>query len=152
MKYTKEEFAKLLSGRKRGQEITDEERKIAKENGLLVVFAESDDLIEMRGIITDEAYAYGGGFAHLVLKTHGIDLIQTDQLEQITELLVDNDLNYRVRTVVIEAICDSENDAAFVMTTKLPHAQFNIFDDEDASELYCIGIVVEKDAIINALI
>lgn len=58
MKLTKEEMARLLTGREIGNEITPSEEATAQESGLVVVFGYSDDLVELRGSISDEAGCY----------------------------------------------------------------------------------------------
>ena len=56
---TKEELAMLLNGREYTEEITKDEEQQAKESGLVVVYGASDDIVEFRGAICDEAGAYG---------------------------------------------------------------------------------------------
>jgi hypothetical protein len=53
---TKEELAAILNDREYGAEITEIEAKLAKKDGLVVVFGHSDDCVEFRGAIEDEAY------------------------------------------------------------------------------------------------
>lgn len=59
------EFAARLEGRQIGNEITPAEDEQAREAGLVVIFGYSDDLIELRGAIRDEASAYNGTTLHL---------------------------------------------------------------------------------------
>ncbi len=54
-------LANLLNGRQMGWEITDAEAKMACEQGLVVVFGYSDDNMEFRGAIYDEAGCFNGG-------------------------------------------------------------------------------------------
>lgn len=54
-------FAELLDGREYLSEITKDEEQQAKELGFVVVFGQSDGLMELRGAIYDEACCYGGG-------------------------------------------------------------------------------------------
>lgn len=49
-----------LDGNGYCEEITDEQQKAAQEAGLVVVYGESDDLIEFRGALYDEAGCYDG--------------------------------------------------------------------------------------------
>ena len=58
---TKEELAERLNGRQYGKEISRQEEQEAKEAGLVVVFGQSDDLVEFRGAIDDEVDLYEGG-------------------------------------------------------------------------------------------
>jgi len=58
---TKEQWAEKLTGREIGEELTTDEEKQAKRDGILIVFGASDDLCEFRGVIHDEADCYDGG-------------------------------------------------------------------------------------------
>lgn len=49
-----QEFAQMLNNRQYRNEMTKEEEKLAKENGLVVLFWASDDLAELRWAIDDE--------------------------------------------------------------------------------------------------
>lgn len=51
----------LLDGNEYLEEMTREQERIAAENNLLVLFCQSDDLLEMRGAIHDEEDAMDGG-------------------------------------------------------------------------------------------
>lgn len=57
----KEEFAAQLNNREYLHEILPDEEKIAKENGLVIVFGASDDLCEIRGAVYDEVGCFSGG-------------------------------------------------------------------------------------------
>lgn len=110
-KVTKEQLAERLNGRQYGREITREEEKLAKESGLVVVFGASDDLCEMRGAIDDEFGCYDGGEI---------------ECEEYPETL-------------IAKWCPSD-ECSWGYETDLPHADFNIYEDD---MLYCVGIVVD---------
>ena len=56
MQYTAKQFADLLNGREILKEITKEEEKTAKENGLLVLYGYSDDNIELAGEVEEGYY------------------------------------------------------------------------------------------------
>ena len=56
------EFAKSISGKEYGYpQFTKEEIETAKENGFVIVYGYSDDLMEFEGAIEDEADCYLGG-------------------------------------------------------------------------------------------
>ena len=65
---TKERLAMLLDGNEYLEEMTREQERIAAENNLLVLFCQSDDLLEMRGAIHDEEDAMDGGELSLLQK------------------------------------------------------------------------------------
>jgi len=62
---TMRQLASRLNGRSYRNEITPEEERLAKENHLVVIFAASDDLVELRGAIHDEL---GASTFHLTKK------------------------------------------------------------------------------------
>ena len=75
-KITAESLAKTLDGREYRSEITKEEEQLAKENGLVVVFGRSDDLMELCGAIDgEEGFGGSGGFTFFInkdgIKTYG---------------------------------------------------------------------------------
>jgi len=130
---TKEELAEMLDGREYRSEILPTEAKQAKENGLVVVYGASDDLMEFDGAIYDEVGCYDGGMAYL--NSNGLFESECD----------DEDCPYALREQekckTIEAVwCDPDNTASWSYKTDIPHATFNIMEDD---ELYCIGIVFE---------
>lgn len=48
------EFAEKLNGRQYLNELTRELEAYAKENGIVVIYGQSDDLMEVRGAIDEE--------------------------------------------------------------------------------------------------
>lgn len=108
----KEELAAMLNGQQYLNELTPEIRKLSSENNLLIIFGRSDDLCEFRGAIDEEFECYDGG---------KIDCKRLPEL--------------------IEAIWEPYGlDCSWAYETKLPHAKFEIYEDD---ELYCIGIVID---------
>jgi hypothetical protein len=61
----KEEFAQKITGRQYPFEPLVIEENIAREHGLVIVYGDSDDLMEFRGAIRDELDYYEGGAAYL---------------------------------------------------------------------------------------
>lgn len=110
MKMTEEQLAARLNGRQYGDEITRAEEQLAKENGLVVIFGASDDLCEMRGAIDDEFDCYDGG-----------------------------EIECEEYSGKLRAIWCPKNGGSWGYETDLPHAGFNIYEDDI---LYCVGIVV----------
>lgn len=123
------ELAQLLNGRECRNEITSDEEKLAKENNLVVVFGESDDLMEFRGAIDDEVDCYDGGTAYLTKK--GVIQNECDDkycpyFEELQE-----------QAEQIHAIWDN-GDYLWSYKTDIPHETFEIFED---GEKECQGIV-----------
>lgn len=137
---TKEQFAQLLNGRTYGNEITTEEEDLAKENGLLICFGASDDLLEMRGIIYEEYGTYEGGTTLLVQKKTGISAIDLDKYNELMEILKDNDFEIDIKRIPIKSEwCPSDLKCSWRISTTIPHATFDIMEDDG---LYCRGIVI----------
>jgi len=127
---TKEELAVILDGRKYGDEISKEEAKSAKENGLVVVFGSSDDLMEFDGAIYDEVGCYNGGFSYFDengLIENECDNEYCPHFEKIKE-----------NAKKIEAVWCEDNAVSWKYKTDIPHSTFKIMED---GQIYCIGIV-----------
>jgi hypothetical protein len=134
---TKEELATLLNGRQYGHEITTEEEAQAKESGLVVIFGASDDLMELKGAINDEADAYEGGMAHLtsegLLRPPDDNCSACDDCPHFQKVLGE--------AVEVKALWwKEENGYLWNYETELPHVSFDILDGD---EKYCRGIVME---------
>ena len=131
---TKEQFAEMLNGRECGNEITREEKAIAKEHGLVVVFGASDDLMEFEGAIRAEVGCWEGRTVFLDKKNlfgHKSGLCENCTLY----------LAAMVECKTIDAVwCSPDSTAAWTYKTDIPHATFDIMEDD---ELYCCGIVFE---------
>lgn len=137
---TKEQFAQLLNGRTYRNEITTEEEDLAKENGLLICFGASDDLLEMRGIIYEEYGTYEGGTTLLVRKKTGISAIDLGKYNELMEILKDNDFELDIKRIPIKSEwCPSDLKCSWRISTTIPHATFDIMEDDG---LYCRGIVI----------
>ncbi len=145
-KITKERMAAMLNGNEYCNEMNKEDEQIAKENNLLVLFGQSDDLLEMRGVIHDEVGAYNGGEYALTLDGE----LYADGEEENTyhkaignEVLTlsdeyDNDDNPRL--IRAEWCPDDQPDLSWRITSNLPCAEFKILED---GEPYCEGIVID---------
>lgn len=132
---TLKEFAQKLNGCEYGYpQFTDEELAIAKENGFIIVFGASDDLMEIEGAINDEGDCFDGS----ILK-----------LDIADGKLVDRDTEESCDVVAIEARwCKDRDDEMNVIpwtyATDVPHEKFMIYED---GEPYCQGIVFQNDAL-----
>ena len=134
---TKEQFAEMLNGREYGSEITRDESRQAKEEGFVVVFGASDDLVEFRGAIDYEDGCYDGGVVYL---SKGGPFIHE---------CGDNDCPHaareREKCAKLKAVwCGGYSDASWTYETNIPHATFNIYE---YGERYCVGIVFELAAL-----
>jgi len=129
---TIKDYAEMLNGREYGCEIAKAEEKQAKENGIVIVFGSSDDLMEFRGAIDDEVGCYNGGTAYLTEK--GLFENECD----------DEDCPYaereRAKCKTITADWNDADGPCWTYETDIPHETFSIYDDDG---IYCDGIVFE---------
>ena len=129
------EIADLLDGMEYGEKIPRTRLKYAKENGAVIVFGASDDLMEFRGAIEDEVGAYGGATAYI------------DKNGLVKNKCDNEDCPYfieeRTHAIRITAIWDSEG-YSWVYITAIPHETFEILED---GQKYCRGIVFSIDKI-----
>lgn len=138
---TKEQLAETLNGRQYRNEMSQIEEQQAKENGLVVAFGASDDLIEFRGAIYDE---YGAGDEDVILFTKGGKFISEEHIEAIDLLETDLELDIKSKIPInrIETIWSEETadgvECSWQYKTDIPHATFDVRED---GELYCRGIV-----------
>lgn len=131
---TKEQLARHLNGREYISEITSDEEREAKNAGLVVVFGTSDDLMEFRGAINDEAGAWQGTERFVDAKGLIPDFEQLDSDDK------DGLRDYFAREKdgrAIEAVWDSDG-YSWTYLTKIPHVTFEIMEGGDK---YCRGIV-----------
>jgi hypothetical protein len=64
---TLQQFAEQLNGKEYCTRLfTDAEIQTAKDNGFIIAYGASDDLLELRGAITEEFGAYDGGECHII--------------------------------------------------------------------------------------
>jgi hypothetical protein len=133
---TKEELAALLNGRKRRNEITNQEEQQAKDAGLVVVFGCSDDLMEFRGAIYDEVGCYDGGIAYFDEK--GLLEIECDNEDCPYFEKIKNNAKTIEAIWCEEGEQEKENPISWTYKTDIPHSTFEIVED---NEIYCIGIV-----------
>lgn len=138
--WTKEQLAALLNGRLYGEEITEQEEAQAKASGLIVVFGASDDLIEFRGVVRDESYAWGGA-TFLIHRCGVLESFERfrDENDQESEYL--KYFEARKTAVAVTAGWDVDG-YSWVITSAVPHATFEIIEDD---EKYCKGIVLHVD-------
>jgi len=141
-KLTKEELADKLKGRGYTHEITHSEEDAAKEAGLLVIFGASDDLVELRGAIEEELSAYDG--TTVLLGRDGNLIVPVDREDEgvlIKYSLLDVARKRASAAHTIRALwCKEKDGPCWTFETDLPHATFNIMEDDD---FFCRGIVID---------
>ena len=143
---TAKELVELLNG-KTENAITKSIEKLAKDNGLVIVYGSSDDRMEFNGAINDEGSCYDGGE---VLFTKKGCLQNQDECEEAIGTLKENGYNVdslQIQSNKINALwCDEKihslggdyKNVSWAYETEIPHEKFNLMED---GEVYCIGIV-----------
>ena len=122
------DFARMLNGRKYGNEITREEEKEAADLGLVVVFGYSDDGVEFKGCISEEEGAYQGRKFYITPK------LKIKQKPKEGRKL-------------IEAKWDpKELECSWLIDSEIPHANFDILEQ---GELFCRGIVFHVSDVVG---
>jgi hypothetical protein len=143
----KVELAKQLHGRDYRDEIDEKEAQIAKENGLIVIFGASDDLVEFRGAIYDEIDAYDG--THFIIATPGTE-IPVDEDEETYRKAKKLEVwpieeESQTKKNRFEAIWNpDELNCSWLIKTDLPHSTFDIME---GSDLYCRGLVIDVSSL-----
>lgn len=128
---TKEQMALYLDGRQYRDEMSKEDHKTAKDSGLVVVFGASDDLMEFRGCIYDEAGCYEGG--EIIFTKDG-----KFPDEEAMEVLKEYDACRKLNKITAVWCPEIEGNPSWAYETSIKHSTFKIYEDE---QLYCIGIV-----------
>ena len=129
------DFAKLINGKEYGyQQFTDKEIETAKENGFVIVYGCSGDLMEFEGAIQDEGGCFDGGRVFF-----GRNRVCQDSEEE------KNYPNWIEASWYKDSIKDENgNVIAWTYETEIPHENFMVYED---GKPYCRGIVFSIDAI-----
>lgn len=129
------EIAEILDGREYGEEVKPMDLKYARDNGDVIVFGASDDLMEFRGAIVDEVGVYDG------------DKVYIDK-----DGVIRNKCDYpfcpyfkekQKHTRHIIAVWDSGG-YLWSYITDIPHEAFDILEE---GKKYCRGIVFSVDSV-----
>lgn len=134
----KEELASILDGIEySGWDEIKSMESIAKENGLVIIFGQSDDLLELVGAIDDEITAYEGTTTFLTPDKTVFDEEENKETFKYNRTQIE-----KFPSIKAEWCPRDENGkiiASWVISTELPHSKFKIMED---GEVYCIGIVI----------
>ena len=133
---TKEKLAEILDGRPIGNEVSKDILDIASKYGFLIVFGASDDLIEFYGLFYDEA----GAPDEILIDREGVISIDDNEREVLEKFGFYRQVIQEAKS--IKAIWNDDGNPVWTYETKLPHAKFTIWEDE---EKYCEGIVISGE-------
>jgi len=133
----KEKLANLLDGSEYPFRLNRKIRDLAKEDGLLVIYGMSDDLMELEGAISDECGCFNGG--SFMLDDQGI-LLPWDGDDYGDEYDAEQYFKRKPKAKMLEALWCEEEEYSWTYKTDIPHACFDIVED---GEKYCRGIVID---------
>ncbi len=125
------EAAAQLNGCEYREEGTRDIFAAMKDARLVAVFGASDDLLEFRGAVYDEMDAIEDATAYFIGDGLMLNACEDDGCPYFAKMLK------RAAEVKAEWRPDGF-DGLWLITTALPHAQFDVMDD---GELYCRGLV-----------
>lgn len=130
MKFSSLYLAKFLNNCQIGEEVSDVIDINAKNNGLVIVYGASDDLVEFRGAIDSEIGVCGG--SNMYLNYRGL----------VVNLCKDPDCPYYLinimKATVIKALWCATDEYSWTYETKIPHRTFDILEGDGK---YYKGIV-----------
>ena len=130
---TVSQIASTLDGCEIMREVSGALSNYAEASGIVIVFGASDDLMEFRGAIYDEAGCCGGG--SVLIDQSGIIPSWDDVCEDEAE--AEKYFTRKKAVAEIEAVW-AEGDVSWQYKTDIPHETFKVMED---GEVYCIGIV-----------
>lgn len=135
------EIADMLDGLEYGEEIRDDILKYAKENGAVIVFGASDDLMKFRGAITGEVSVVIGDTCVYIDKN---GLLENKCDNKYCPYFIEK----RLLATYIMAVWDS-NGYSWIYITTIPHETFDILEVSAIQtwKKYCRGIVFSIDKI-----
>lgn len=142
-KITAKELADKLNGREYHLEMTPKEIHTATENGLIVIYGESDDLIHFKGVVSQEMDCYET--TKLYLYKDGLEWNVGDEhdIKSLEEIIQEKTgFNFTIKTYLIKPMWAAvENEKVFwEYHTELPHETFHITEE---GQLYCVGIIID---------
>lgn len=141
------EWAEKLNGCEYGNEISDENKKALSEDGVVVVYGYSDDLMELDGAIYDEYEAYDEETYYWF----GKSFVSNDKINEFLNYIDDDFYAFKP---LIEPLFKKNfersyitskpgKDCQFEYQTNIPNVEW--FDVMEDGELYCKGFVFYKN-------
>ena len=127
---TAKELAEKLNGVEYLNEVSRELAGQARAANLVIVYGDSDDLMEFRGAICDEVDCYNGGEAFVT--SDGLLQNECDNDECPYFELKKADARR------IESIWCATEEYSWTYKTDIPHEEFDVLEE---GEKYCKGIV-----------
>lgn len=141
---TAKQMAEYLNECEYGAEGSDQLWKQAKENNLVIVFGDCDDLMKFRGAINEEMGVSDGRIVYIT--EIGIHKCGSIECPYFTEWpsLVNSLKDAHKITVRRTPFLDDETSNFWRYETAIPHETFDVLED---GEKYCRGIVFSMEDI-----
>lgn len=117
----------IVNGMEYRSKINPEAVTLAKDNGIVILYGQSDDLMELEGAIDDEVYAYDG-------LNHEDDFDLGNFPEEVYTLMKDHKLE-------LVWCPDEEKSWAFKVSPDSTFERFNIMED---GGVFSEGIILMK--------
>ena len=124
------ELAEQLNGTEYPVHISHDLGRAARNDGLVIVYGASDDLMEFRGAVDEEIGCYDGGTAHLTSKGLLKNECESEDCPHFAKL--------KKTAATIDALWCEEESYSWTYRTDIPHETFEVVED---GEKYCRGIV-----------
>lgn len=129
------QLAQLLHGMQLSDPIPKTIVEKAKAHGLVIVHGASDDLVEFRGAISDEAGRYEGGTVYFDAKGA---LPEYEDMDSDNEAETRDYFDRKRLAVSLEAHWNSGGPYSWTYSTAIPHSTFDMLDE---GAPFCKGIV-----------
>jgi hypothetical protein len=137
---TVKEWAEKLNGIEYPADELDIFRKEMAENGIIAVFGASDDLLEFRGVLCEEAGAWEGNTVLIASREKGTAFLFDKEENEETAEFNRKEIEQMRRVTAVWKPGDI--DACWKIETDIPHETFDIMED---GELFCRGVVFHVD-------
>ena len=124
-------IAKGLDGIKYSDDLPGDIEKLAKDNNIVIVYGESDDLVEFRGAILDEV----SGFAAITIKLDGNGIIGNECADDFCPYF--EKIWKKAKFSIIPTF-----NKFWTFETNIPHEFFFTYEGDEA---HCQGIVFNLD-------
>jgi tRNA G10 N-methylase Trm11 len=115
---------------------TEEIEQLAKDNGLVIIYGASDDLMELCGSIDDEFGCYDGGTA--LIDKQGL-VPDWDEISEDEEEAKKYFERKKTCKEITSIWCSGDYD--WMYKTEMPHETFVLTDDNNETKTYCQGII-----------
>lgn len=134
MQNVKEQLKEMINNRKYPFRLKKEEKQFAKDNGFIVVYGASDDLMEVEGYSDEEFGCWEGCCA---LFDHEGVLPDRGNIDEDDDEALLCFLTRKKNAKKVSQIWD-EDGYSWIFTTEIPHITFDILKCDDK---FCRGII-----------